>query len=168
MKTPENKIHIIALKWLLFICAVLLLLLIPHTSVAKKLKKKINTPYATKAEFIRKVQTPGTHYIIFAGDWCPHCKDLMHRLRKANLIDRVILLDTSKGFAFTMATSIEIPGIPSVVTAHTSIDRDTGALKVTLDKKWYFGVDDCMYFLMAALNTPKPEVKVRSLQELGL
>ncbi len=167
MKTPENKIHVRALKWLLFICAILVLMLIPHTSVAKKMKKKSNVPYATKAEFVSKIQTPGTHYILFAGDWCPHCKVLIERLRNANLIDRVIILDTSKGFAFTLAASIKIPGIPSVVAAHASRGAD-GRLSVVFSKEWQFGTDNCMYFLMAELNAPKVDSRVRSLKELGL
>lgn len=167
MKTPENKIHISALKWLLFICAILILMLIPHTSIAKKMKKKSDTPYTTRTEFISAVQTPGTHYIVFAGDWCPHCKELVRRMRNANIIDRVLILDTSKGFAFNMAVQAEIPGVPCVAVIRTSI-TPTGNLDVRFDKQLHFGADNCMLFLMTSINAPKAKPKIRSLKELGL
>ncbi len=166
MKKPKNKLHIAALKWLLFICAILLLLLVPHSSMAKKMvKAKEKSIYVTRTEFISAIQRPGTHYIVFAGDWCPHCKELTRRMRNANIIDKVLILDTSKGFAFNIAAQVEIPGVPCVAVVRTSITPD-GKLDVRFDKQLYFGTENCMLYLLTSINAPKP--KVRSLQELGL
>ena len=87
MKKPENKIYTAALKWVLAICAILLLLLIPHSSIAKKIVKEKQTVYSSKREMVKELYKSGRHYILFAGDYCPHCRSLIARMKKANLID---------------------------------------------------------------------------------
>jgi hypothetical protein len=164
MKKPENKIYTAALKWVLAICAILLLLLIPHSSIAKKIIKEKQTVYSSKREMVKELYKSGRHYILFAGDYCPHCRSLIARMKKANLIDRVIILDVTKDFAFSMAASIEIPGVPAVITADT-IWTPAGEVQVKFSKEIQFGADACMFYLMSALNTP---AKPRSIKEIGL
>ena len=113
---------------------------------------------------VKELYKSGRHYILFAGDYCPHCRSLIARMKKANLIDRVIILDVTKDFAFTMAASIEIPGVPAVITADT-IWTPSGEVQVKFSKEIQFGADACMFYLMSALNTP---AKPRSIKEIGL
>ena len=85
------------LKWLIL----LLFLFIAPPAIASE--------YSTRQQFISKVQTAGTHYIVFSGPWCPHCKTLRNRLTRMGLADKVIFLDVSDEFAFAIAARLKIP-----------------------------------------------------------
>jgi len=113
------------------------------------------------------VSKPGTHYILFSGDWCPQCKILQSRLGRANIIDKVIILDISKKHAFSLIASFKIPGIPSVVVAHTNINI-AGKIVVRFEHEWHIGLEECLFFLMVNLNRREEPPKVKSIKVLQL
>ena len=121
--------------------------------------------YTTRDEFIQRITKPGTHYILFSGDWCPSCKILQYRLKNAGILDKVIILDISKKLGFGLISNLKIPGIPSVAVAHTTIDA-AGEPTVKFSNDWHFGGDHCLFFLMANLNQRKSRSKTRGLRVL--